>query len=100
MATTHGHQRRRGRGRSASMATWCSPPRSPLLMLAAGADFTQVDVVTGFAEQARAAGVEADVEVFPEAPHSFFDRTFAEHREACEQAWRVMLDFIDTRATA
>jgi carboxymethylenebutenolidase len=72
--------------------------RSPLLMLAAGADFTPVEVVEAFAEQVRAEGVTVDLEVFEGAPHSFFDRTFAEHREACERAWRHMLSFMDTNA--
>jgi carboxymethylenebutenolidase len=72
--------------------------RSPLLMMAAGADFTPVEAVEEFAEQARAAGVTVDVKVFPGAPHSFFDRTFAEHREACDEAWREMLSFMDSHA--
>jgi carboxymethylenebutenolidase len=32
--------------------------------------------------------------VFAGAPHSFFDRTFAQHQEASAGAWREMLDFI------
>lgn len=70
--------------------------RSPLLMLAAGADFTPVEVVEAFAEQARAEGVTVDVAVFEGAPHSFFDRSFADHRGACDEAWRQMLSFMDT----
>jgi carboxymethylenebutenolidase len=31
---------------------------------------------------------------YPGAPHSFFDRTFAEHQDACEDAWRRALGFI------
>jgi carboxymethylenebutenolidase len=69
--------------------------RSPLLMLAAGEDHTPVEAVQGFAAQARAAGVEVDVEVFPGMPHSFFDRTFGQHRDACDKAWRLMLDFCE-----
>jgi carboxymethylenebutenolidase len=38
------------------------------------------------------------VEVFPGAPHSFFDRSFAEHREACARAWQVMLDFVESES--
>jgi carboxymethylenebutenolidase len=72
--------------------------RSPLLMLAAGADFTPVEAVHAFAEQVRGEGVTVDVAVFDGAPHSFFDRSFAEHREACEEAWRRMLSFVDTHA--
>lgn len=69
--------------------------RSPLLLLAAGQDFTPVAEVEAFAEQVRATGVEADLHVYPDAPHSFFDRTFGEHREACEDAWRQILGFVE-----
>jgi carboxymethylenebutenolidase len=51
--------------------------------------------VEAFAGQVRARGVPAEVHVFPDAPHSFFDRAFAEHRDACAEAWQRMLDFID-----
>lgn len=73
--------------------------RSPLLMLAAGADFTPVEAVEGFATEVRGRGVDAEVHVFPGAPHSFFDRSFAEHRQACDEAWRAMLQFIDREST-
>ena len=72
--------------------------RAPLLMLAAGQDFTPVDEVEAFAAQVRAHGVEADLQVYPDAPHSFFDRTFAEHEDDCADAWRQMLAFIDKHA--
>ena len=68
---------------------------SPLLILAAGQDFTPVADVEAFAENVRAAGTEAEVHVYPDAPHSFFDRSFDEHREACEDSWRRILDFVD-----
>jgi carboxymethylenebutenolidase len=69
--------------------------RVPLLMLAAGQDVTPVETVEAFAGQVRARGVPAEVHIFPDAPHSFFDRAFAEHRDACAEAWQRMLDFID-----
>ena len=62
----------------------------PILVLAAGQDFTPVADVEAFVERVP---VEAELHVYPDAPHSFFDRGFAEHREACEDAWRRMLDF-------
>jgi carboxymethylenebutenolidase len=68
---------------------------APLLLLAAGKDFTPVEEVERFAEQVRATGVEAELHVYPDAPHSFFDRTFAEHRADCEDAWRRILDFVE-----
>jgi carboxymethylenebutenolidase len=69
--------------------------KAPLLLLAAGQDFTPVEEVERFAEQVRAAGVEAELHVYPDAPHSFFDRTFDQHREAGEDAWRRILDFVE-----
>ncbi len=85
-------------GRPSRVADLLPQMRSPVLMLAAGADFTPVEEVELFAKQARAAGVEVAVEVFPGAPHSFFDRTFAEHRDACDKAWRDMLSFMGGHA--
>ena len=68
---------------------------APLLILAAGQDFTPVAEVEAFADRVRQRGVEADMWVYPDAPHSFFDRAFAEHREACADAWQHMLAFVD-----
>jgi len=73
---------------------------APLLLLAAGQDRTPVSDVEAFADDVRAAGVEAEVHVYPDAPHSFFDRTFEEHRDACDDAWRRMLDFIGRHRAA
>ena len=72
--------------------------QAPLLLLAAGQDFTPVEEVERFAEQVRAAGVEAELHVYPDAPHSFFDRSFADHQEACADSWRRILAFVDRHA--
>lgn len=72
--------------------------QAPLLLLAAGADFTPPEAVAAFADQVRGVGVEASMTVFEGAPHSFFDRTFAEHADACSQAWREMLTFMDAHS--
>lgn len=86
-------------GAPARVADLVALMRSPLLMLAAGEDFTPVEAVEGFATQARAEGVQVQVQVFPGMPHSFFDRTFGEHKDACDRAWRHMIDFMDERST-
>jgi len=39
------------------------------------------------------AQVEHEIEVCADAPQSFFDRSHAEHAEACEDAWRRVLGF-------
>jgi carboxymethylenebutenolidase len=72
--------------------------KAPLLLLAAGQDFTPVEETEKFAQQVREAGVDADVHVYPDAPHSFFDRTFAEHQTECDDAWRRILDFVERRS--
>lgn len=64
----------------------------PLLVLAAGQDFTPVADVEAMVARAP---VDAEMHVYPDAPHSFFDRAFAEHRDACDDAWRRMLAFTD-----
>ncbi len=44
----------------------------------------------------QAAGVEHRSITYPDAPHSFFDRTAAEYAKESEDAWRQMLDFVGT----
>ena len=68
--------------------------RAPLLMLLAGVDSTTPEQFAEFADRVRAAGVEVESRTYPGAPHSFFDRAFAEHEQACADSWRRMLDFV------
>jgi carboxymethylenebutenolidase len=68
---------------------------APLLLLMAGADESIPPAdAEAFAAQVRTRGLRADVHVYPGAPHSFFDRSFAEHRDACDDAWRRILEFV------
>lgn len=71
--------------------------QAPLLLLAAGQDRTPVADVEAFAARAREAGVEAEVHVYPDAPHSFFDRKQDQFRDECDDAWRRILDFVARR---
>ena len=71
---------------------------SPLLLLAAGQDRTPVADVEAFAAAVRAGGTDAEVHVYPDAVHSFFDRRYDQYREECADAWRRMLDFIERHA--
>ena len=66
---------------------------APLLLLVAGADFTPLEEFQAFDQELTDAGVPHEMVVYPGAPHSFFDRTFAEHNEICADAWRQMLAF-------
>ena len=67
---------------------------APLLMLVAGADFTPQEEFQKFDQELTDAGKAHRMVVYEAAPHSFFDRTFAEHKEACEDSWRQILAFI------
>jgi carboxymethylenebutenolidase len=82
-------------GRPARVADQIGSMRVPLLLLAAGQDDIPVEEVERFAEQARANGVDAELHVYPDAPHSFFDRTSGNYQEECDDAWRRVLAFID-----
>jgi carboxymethylenebutenolidase len=68
--------------------------KAPLLLLVAGADFTPVAEFEQLDRELEEAGVPHRMVVYEGAPHSFFDRTFEEHRAASEDAWRQMLDFV------
>jgi carboxymethylenebutenolidase len=69
--------------------------RGPILGLFGGADAgIPVQQVQLLDQRLDEAGVEHDIHVYPGAPHSFFDRSFEEHAEACDDAWRRVLGFL------
>ncbi len=70
--------------------------RGPLLGLFGGADpnITE-DQVHEFDRRLEDAGITHEIHIYPGAPHSFFDRRFASWHEACEDAWRRVLRFVD-----
>ena len=68
----------------------------PTVMLIAGADHaTPVEDQLRLAETMRAAGADVDAVVYDGAPHSFFDRAFAEWDDACRDAWEHVLALTD-----
>jgi len=70
--------------------------RGPLLGLFGGADqHITFDQVMDFDRRLDEAGVEHEIHVYEGAPHSFFDRSYDEHAEACADAWRRVLGFLD-----
>ena len=72
---------------------------APLLLLIAGADgATPLPQSLEFAAQLKAAGVPVESHVYEGAPHSFFDRTYEQWKEASDDAWRRMLDFVKRRS--
>jgi len=69
---------------------------APLLLLLAGADVaTTPEEFETFAKSLDAAGKTYDMHVYEGAPHSFFDATYDEWQEACDDAWSRMLTFIE-----
>ena len=69
---------------------------APLLMLLAGDDKgTPPAEFEKFAADVRSRGLEVESHTYPGAPHSYFDRSFAEYREACDDSWRRILGFTD-----
>jgi carboxymethylenebutenolidase len=70
-----------------------------VLGLFGGADRAiPVSSVEAFRAALEAADVPNEIVIYPDAPHSFFDRTCDEHREACDDAWRRMLAFVGSSA--
>jgi carboxymethylenebutenolidase len=73
---------------------------APVLALMGGADEgIPIDVVRDFEAALQAAGVEHEVAVYENAPHSFFDRKFEEHAEASSDAWERVLRFVERHTT-
>jgi carboxymethylenebutenolidase len=69
--------------------------RAPVLLLLGGDDrATTPEDFAQFDRELTDAGVPHQKVVYEGAPHSFFDRTFEEHKAASDDAWRRMLAFI------
>jgi carboxymethylenebutenolidase len=69
--------------------------KAPLLVLVAGADqATTPEQAMEFKQRLTEAGVPFEQHVYKGAPHSFFDRSYAQWKEACDDAWRRMLAFV------
>lgn len=69
----------------------------PVLGLFGGADTSiPPESVAQFRDGLAQAGIPHTVHVYPDAPHSFFDRTYTTHVDQCADAWRRMRDFIGT----
>jgi carboxymethylenebutenolidase len=83
-------------GRPGRSESFMGKMTSPLLLLLAGADAaTPQEAFDVFDKQLTEAKVPHEMHVYEGAPHSFFDRTFAHWKDACDDAWRRMLAFIE-----
>jgi carboxymethylenebutenolidase len=81
-------------GRPERSEPFMSKMKSPLLMLIAGADFTPQEAFLAFDKKLTEANVPHDMHIYEGAPHSFFDRTFDQWKDAGDDAWRRILAFI------
>ena len=69
--------------------------KAPLQVMVAGADgATTPEQSKEFERELTAAGVPHEQHIYPDAPHSFFDRTYEQWKDASDLAWQRMLDFI------
>jgi carboxymethylenebutenolidase len=74
---------------------------APILALQAGDDQNiTAELNAAFDEALTAAGVEHEVVTYDGAPHSFFDRRYEEYGRDSDDAWRRVLDFIETHASS
>ncbi len=73
----------------------------PVLGLFGGADagIPESDV-RQLEEKLDAAGVENNITIYPGAPHSFFDRKATDFADASDDAWRRILDFVNSHSSA
>jgi carboxymethylenebutenolidase len=83
-----------GRGTAIEAA---SKITAPVLGIFGGADEgIPVSAVEELDRQLDAAGVEHSIQIYPGAPHSFFDRRAEQYAEASADAWQRALEFIRT----
>jgi carboxymethylenebutenolidase len=70
--------------------------KCPILGLMGGADQgIPVEEVDKFRKALTGVGVKHDFNVYPGAPHSFFDRRFTDFKKECDDAWQRVLGFIE-----
>jgi carboxymethylenebutenolidase len=83
-------------GRPVRSEPYISKMKAPLLLLVAGADAaTPLEASHEFEGKLSAAGVPHEMHVFEGAPHSFFDRGSEQWKDASDDAWRQILDFVN-----
>jgi carboxymethylenebutenolidase len=71
--------------------------RAPVLGLFGGDDpgIPATDIAA-FDDALGSAKASHNINTYPGAPHSFFDRSFNEHKAECDDAWRRILAFMKT----
>ena len=82
-------------GRPMRSEPYISKMKAPLLVMVAGSDAaTTPEQSADFERELTRAGVPHEQHIYPDAPHSFFDRTYEQWKDASDDAWRRMLDFV------
>ena len=72
----------------------------PVLGIFGGADQAiPVATVQQFRDALQAAGIEQEIVVEPDAPHSFFDRKAADYQAQSDDAWARVRRFIENHGT-
>lgn len=74
---------------------WVPSMTAPLLMLLAGIDSTKPREFKKFAKLVQEKGIEVESHTYKGAPHSFFDRSFDDHKAACEDSWQRIIEFTE-----
>lgn len=82
-------------GRPERSEPFISKMKAPLLMLIAGADFTPQEAFQAFDKELTEANVPHEMHIYEGAPHSFFDRSFDQWKDACDDAWHRILGFVN-----
>jgi carboxymethylenebutenolidase len=87
-------------GRPMRAEPYISKMKAPLLILIAGADgATTPEQNKEFLRELDKAHVPQESHVYEGAPHSFFDRHQAQWKDANDDAWRRMLEFVKKHST-
>ena len=81
-------------GRPERSLPYLNKMKAPLLLLIAGADFTPAEAFADFDKRLTEAKVPHEMHTYEGAPHSFFDRTFDQWKDACDDAWERILGFV------
>ncbi len=72
---------------------------APLLLLLAGADQRiRPEHFDALVADLDRRGIDAERHVYDGAPHSFFDRSYAEWGSCCDDAWERILGFVERHA--
>ncbi|QFY07009.1 dienelactone hydrolase family protein [Nonomuraea phyllanthi] len=75
-------------------------PGAPVLMLLGEADrATTPEEYASFQAALDRVGTEHEEHVYEGAPHSFFDRSYGEWAEVCQDAWRRILSFTERHSS-